>query len=505
MYLDPSSLTAIQGGPMWGRREDLVALSVELDLDGQVRWADPTTRQLLGREETEEFDWFERTLSAEDAAIHREHFAALVQSGTDAPRLFETQLRDNDGAQWLVQWHAVARRDRSGQVRGISLIGALLASGSGAPGAALEQLLDLRYALDQACIVAATDRKGVITYVNDTFCLISGYSREELVGRTHAVVNSGHHPREFFKAMWATIGRGEVWRGEICNRARDGRLYWVSTTIVPFVDREGRPYRYLAIRYEITAHKEAEAALARTVAELEEANRRIIEEQSRMLQAEKLSSVGLLAAGVAHEINNPLAGTMACVKQLRDGRVAEHRRDTYFETVLDGLDRIRNIVQALLDYARPTAADRHRVDAAEVVDGCLLLVRPALHKQRVVVDHQRPAAPVYVEGDRRQLMQAAMNVLLNAVHATPAGGTITVDHPVDGERVAIRVADQGPGIPPEHLARVCDPFFTTKPEGTGTGLGLSVTLGIVQAHGGELRFGSGAKGGAVITMWLPAA
>lgn len=505
MRLDPPVPIGVEGALMWGGREDLVALTIELDPGGRVRWADPTTRQLLGRGETEVFDWFDRGLPPADAIVHREHFAALVESATDAPHLFETRICDGDGAEWPVQWHAVALRDEHGQVTGVRLNGALLVSGSGTPEAALEQLLDLRYALDQACIVAATDRKGVITYVNDTFCAISGYGRDELLGQTHAIVNSGHHDKSFFKAMWATIGRGDIWRGDVCNRARDGRLYWVSTTIVPYVDRQGRPYRYLAIRYEITAHKVAEAALARTVAELEEANRRILEEQSRMLQTEKLSSVGLLAAGVAHEINNPLAGTLACVKQLRDGKVADHRRDTYFATVLDGLDRIRNIVQALLDYARPTAADRHRVDAAEVIDGCLLLVRPALHQQRVTVDHQSPETPVFIEGDRRQLMQAAMNVLLNAVHATPAGGTITVDHPVEGDRVAIRIADEGPGIPPEHLARVCDPFFTTKPEGRGTGLGLSVTLGIVQAHGGELRFGSGERGGAVITMWLPVA
>ncbi len=487
---------------MWGRRDDLVTLTVELEPGGRVRWADETARRLLGRVGDGAFDWY-AALDADAGETHRAHVEGLIESGSDSPRLYETALRDAGGGGWPVQWHAVLQRDEGGAPLGVRLTGALMASEQDAPAAALEQLLDLRYALDQACIVAATDRKGVITYVNDTFCAISGYGRDALLGRTHAIVNSGHHPRAFFKAMWATIGRGEVWRGDVCNRARDGRLYWVSTTIVPFVDRRGKPYRYLAIRYEITDRKAAEAALASTVTELEEANRRIVEEQSRMLQAEKLSSVGLLAAGVAHEINNPLAGTMACVKQLRDGKVAAHRRETYFETVLDGLDRIRGIVQALLDYARPAASDRAAVDAADVVDGCLLLIRPALHKARVTVEHARPDAPLCVEGDRRQLMQAAMNVLLNAVYATPADGTITVDHPVDGERVAIRITDEGPGIPAEDVARVCDPFFSTKPEGDGTGLGLSVTLGIVQAHGGELVFGAGEGGGAMITMWLP--
>lgn len=516
--LDSGDDAGTAGGPsvvdppaMLGRKADLVALTVELDREGRVIWADKATRDLLGggvERAPAGLDWFAHCVDPADSERHRRTILQLVASESDAPITFDGRCRGADGRVHDIQWHAVQHRDpeRPGDPV-IRLTGALIDAGGEGPAlvAAVEQLLDLRFAIDQASIIAATDRKGLITYVNDTFCTISGYSRDELLGRNHAIVNSGYHPKGFFKKMWATIGRGQVWRGDICNRGKDGREYWVATTIVPFLDRTGKPYRYLAIRNDITARKRAEAALSRTVDDLENANRRLIEEQSRLLQAEKLSSVGLLAAGVAHEINNPLAGTMACVKQLRDGKVPDHRRDTYFSTVIDGLERIERIVTALLSYARPNASSRAPVDVAEVVDGCLLLMRPAMHKARVAIDHRRPEPPLRVEGDRQQLMQAAMNVLLNAVHASPAGGTVTVDHPVDDGRVGIRIADQGPGIPREDVDRVCDPFFSTKPEGTGTGLGLSVTLGIVQAHGGELHFGRAEPHGAVITLWIPAA
>ncbi len=341
------------------------------------------------------------------------------------------------------------------------------------------ELEDFKYALDQSAIVAMTNVGGDITYVNDKFCAISKYTREELLGRNHRILNSGYHPTEFFRAMYAMIANGRVWRAEICNRAKDGSLYWVDTTIVPFLDDRGRPYQYVAIRYDVTERKQSEAALR---------------------DQASLTQLGKMAAVVAHEVRNPLAGMRGALQVIARRLPPAGQEHAIIHEVVGRLDALNEIVQDLLLFARPAQPVMASVPVSIAIAETMSLVEQDPSATGVQV-HVAPTDAV-VRADPSQLKLVLLNLLMNGVQAMKGRGEITVTTEVTGAFYDIHIADRGPGIPPQVREHLFEPFFTTRHRGTG--LGLVTARRLIEAHGGTVRLDDRPGGGTVAVVRLPA-
>jgi signal transduction histidine kinase len=226
--------------------------------------------------------------------------------------------------------------------------------------------------------------------------------------------------------------------------------------------------------------------------------------RQKAMATERLAALGSLVAGVAHEVNNPLAGLKNCVHTLRLGDTDEVTRAEYLDLMDEGLDRIRDVVRRLLEFGRPRPLELVAVSPQALAEDVRRLVAPVLRRRQIELDTacDGDAGNAQVSADPRQIGQALLNLVLNAAYVTPDGGRISVRVRSRPGRGGIAVVDAGPGIPDGIRDRIVDPFFSTKPEGEGTGLGLSVTRAIVDSHRGELEFDCPPEGGTIATIWL---
>ncbi|MCB0394364.1 MAG: PAS domain-containing protein [Bdellovibrionales bacterium] len=358
-----------------------------------------------------------------------------------------------------------------------------------------KELADQKYALDQSAIVAVTDSRGMITSVNEKFCDISQYRREDLICRDHRILNSGYHGKDFFVSLWKTISGGQVWRGEIRNRAKDGSFYWVDTTIVPFLDENKKPYQYVAIRYDISDRKATEE--------------RLEEDHARAMHAEKMASLGILSSGIAHELGNPLAALQGRLEmlfqQLDSNKFDPESAKSSIEKCQQLILRMSKIIRGLRSYSRDGSNDPFsKISFSDLVADVLEFSRERMRKLGIEVTEVGLENDYLVMCRETEIGQVIVNLLNNAADAVRDSEIkkIQVEIKKSDESVQLRVSDSGPGIPKEIIDKIFLPFFTTKPVGSGTGLGLSISSGILSSHGGRLDVES-QPGNTVFSVRMP--
>ena len=327
-------------------------------------------------------------------------------------------------------------------------------------------------------VIYTLDRDQRFTYVNNKV-ENWGYRKEDLLGRPFLTLLAKRHRSRRLKDILELEVKQEY---EVEVISQSGELRSVLVSVSPLENERHNVIGVLGIARDIT-------------------DRTLMEEQFR--NAERLASVGKLAAGVAHEINNPLGGILNCLYNIRKGTLPSERQEEYFTYMEDGLRRAQKIVRQLLDFSQQHEPEFSMNDMNGLVDRVLVLTNHAIAEKRLqlhkVYDDDLP--PLFV--DPQMIEQVLTNLILNAVQATDEGGSIILQTRSAHERCEIDVGDTGPGIDPEVRPHIFDPFFTTKGTGEGTGLGLSVSLGIVERHGGQLTVESEIGKGTVFTVSLP--
>jgi two-component system, cell cycle sensor histidine kinase and response regulator CckA len=362
-----------------------------------------------------------------------------------------------------------------------------------------EKLRQFSRAIEQsASLVVVTDADGKIQYVNSRFLQATGYSAGEVLGKRPSLWKSGRMQELDYARLWQTILSGDDWRGEFENRRKDGTSMTVSATISPVRDEGGRITHFIGIEEDITQRREIEAQLR---------------------QAQKLEAIGQLTGGLAHDFNNLLSVIIGNLDILQDQfEIAEKPRELVGMALTAAL-RGGELTRQLLAFARRQPLKPRVFDLNALVQQSVVLLRRTLGEAlELKVSLAEDAWPT--EADPSQVESALTNLAINARDAMPKGGKIFVetgnrtldeayaaDNPdmKAGEYVMLAVSDTGTGIPAEILARVCEPFFTTKPTGKGSGLGLSMIYGFAKQSGGHLKIYSEPGHGTTVRLYLPRA
>ncbi len=356
---------------------------------------------------------------------------------------------------------------------------------------AINEVQDYKAALNESSIVAITDPKGKILHVNENFCRISKYTAQELIGKDHRIINSGYHPKEFFRELWRTIASGRVWHGEIRNRAKDGTLYWVDTTIVPFLNEESKPYEYLAIRADITERKEAEEKVRQYLEELERSNR-------------DLEQFAYIAS---HDLQEPLrmVGSYMDLIRRRYGPALDADGREFIEYAVDGATRMKQLITDLLQFSRI-----NRQGVQSMVDVTSVVQRSLHHLQSRVEEtgaHIEVGDMPQVFAEESQLIQLFQNLIGNALKFSREGvqPRVVISATSVDNGIQFSVKDNGIGIE----ARFADKIFIIfrqlhdKSRYPGTGIGLAIAKRIVERYGGKIWFESVYGQGTTFHFTIP--
>jgi two-component system, cell cycle sensor histidine kinase and response regulator CckA len=462
-----------------------------LDRAGNVTTWNPAAERIFG--------WNEKELLGrplpmvpEDRRKQYSELRALALKG-ETVLAREVRAQKRDGSAILASVSMAPLRDATGEIRGTMDMALDITSRKQAEG----QLLLQATALESAAnAVVITDSAGKLLWLNSAFTALTGFSIEEATGQTFNILNSGEHPKSFFREMWNTILGGQIWHGEVVNRRKDGTIFTVEQTITPVRSERGDVARFVTIMQDVTERKNLEQQLN---------------------QAQKMESVGRLAGGVAHDFNNLLSIIIGYSEILMERPGFDSQALRLAEEIKRAGARAATLTRQLLAFSRQQVLEPRVLNLNTIVTDTQKMLRRLIGED-VEIQTKLEGDLGRVKADPGQIDQILINLAVNARDAMPTGGKLTIEtsnveldedyaahHPpaTPGRYVLLAMADTGMGMNREIKARIFEPFFTTKELGKGTGLGLSTVYGIVKQSGGYIWVYSEPGQGSVFKIYLP--
>ncbi len=357
-------------------------------------------------------------------------------------------------------------------------------------GAAIEQADE---------VVMITDPSGCIQYVNPAFEQVTGYKAADVLGKNPSILKSGEMSDAIYAEIWQTITKGHSWRGRLINRKKNGVTYEEDAVISPVVNPSGKIVNYVAVKRDVT---------------------RQVELEHQLMQSQKMEAVGQLAGGVAHDFNNLLMVILNSALFLQEETQPDTEARGLVDDILNAANQASGLTRQLLAFSRRQMLTPKDIDLNSIVSELQKMLKRLLHENIEICVQMMPE-PCPVRVDRGQIEQVLVNLAVNARDAMPDGGTLFLDvqcrdldvnwayvHSAGesftpGRYAVLTVSDTGCGMTAAQVSRIFEPFYTTKPAGQGTGLGLSTVYGIISQHGGRVSVYSHPGHGTTFHVYLP--
>jgi len=355
----------------------------------------------------------------------------------------------------------------------------------------------LSQALEQADdLVMIADRERRIQYVNPSFERLTGYPKEEVIGEQNYFQRAGMHDQAFFDDLWSTITGGDIFRGMLINKKKDGGIYYEEKTITPLRDTNGCITHFISTGHDVSERIAAEQATQKHQAEL--------------AHVARLSTLGEMTTALAHELNQPLCAVttyaQTCLRAIKGNRLEPTRLRYGLEQIVKQIELAGEIFRRLRDFSRKNSPHRQAVNVRSLIREVAKFMRAELEHQRISLRIEAPGPTPVIKADPVQIEQVLLNLVRNSIEAIVSAAKddrkLTIRSvKTNNGFIKVSIGDTGYGVEADHAARLFEPFFTTK--STGLGIGLSISQNILEAHGGRLWLESNSEAGALFSFTLP--